>query len=622
MRTFFRHNKEKKLNNRFGSLLRRTAEHGKPEYTWAPRRLAGQIGISAAIYIWLTSVTLYTTSFTAALGASATNPHVPMGGMDFVVIGVTAFMFILTSSVWDKVPETLRHFWMSFEDFWGRPVVIVHALLHALISERFSYIRKFVGWSAVFGAVTLLLWGCRLTARLAPTLPHEINAGVALSHFMTPRMFLFTLSMLVSATLGALVLRLGFAQKWRAIFAKPKCDERPIAERLNQGTSTPVKLLHASDLHVTASEHAGLIETGQRISDAVLSEVFAAIEDDAAICDAVLLTGDITDDGAAASWERFLKLCPPGLRNKVILLPGNHDLNLQQGGVTCGGFFRRIYGWLSLAVNLKAERFDNFGRRMRQIRALCVMTELMGERAYLVDRRTNRLTTLQEYFSSHQAAIDAHISGSEGPRTPMSQLWNDMFPLVVGAGDHRVGVVLLDSVKPASINVTNAIGAMQPKAIASCEALMAATADKFDCFAIALHHHIAIPSGSTWAARFKSAFLVFENATELVEMLTKRGEPSVVLHGHRHQEYVGAVENSEVSVVATASATVGAHGRAGHGSWRVVELATAKDGCRLSTEPRHRTIEQHRSNGEETAYAAEHSGASQSSPLKVTAAHS
>lgn len=593
MRKLFRQNKEKALNSKFGSLLRRTAEHGRPEYTWAPRRLAGQIGISAAIYIWLTSATLYVTSVIAALGASATNPRVPMGAMDFVVIGVTAFMFILTSSVWDKVPETLKHFWMSFEDFLGRPVVIAHALLHALVSERFSYIRKFVGCSAVFGAVTLLLWGYRLTARLAPTLPHDINAGVALSHFMTPRMFLFTLCMLMSTTLGALVLRLGFAKKWRGIFAKPKCDETPIAEIANQGTSTPVRLLHASDLHVTACENTGLTETGEPISDAALSDVFTAIDKDAVGCDAVLLTGDITDDGAASSWERFLKLCPPSLREKIILLPGNHDLNLQQGGATRGGFWRRIYGWVCLAVQLKAERFDSFGRRMRQIRALCVMTELMGERAYLIDRRTNRLITLQEYFTSHQAAIEAHISGSQGPRAPMSQLWNDLFPLVVGAGDHRVGVVLFDSVKPASINVTNAIGATPPKAIASCETLMAATADKFDCFAIALHHHIAIPSGSTWAARFKSAFLVFENATELVEMLTKRGEPSVVFHGHRHQEYAGTVENSHVSVVATASATVGAHGQVGHGSWRVVELAAAKDGCRLSAEPRHRTIEQH-----------------------------
>jgi 3',5'-cyclic AMP phosphodiesterase CpdA len=323
-----------------------------------------------------------------------------------------------------------------------------------------------------------------------------------------------------------------------------------------------------------------------------LIDVFVAIERDAATCDAVLLTGDITDDGAAASWERFLKLCPPGLRGKVVLLPGNHDLNLQQGGVNQRGVLQQLCGWLSLVLYLRAERFDNFGRRMRQVRALCVMTELMGERAYLIDRRTNRLITLQDYFTTHQTAIEAHISGSEGPRAPMSQLWDNMFPLVVGAGNQRVGIILLDSVKRASINVTNAIGAMQTKAISACETLMAQTPDKFDCFVIALHHHIAIPSGSTWAARFKSAFLVFENATELVEMLTKRGEPSVVFHGHRHQEYLGTVQDTEVSVVATASATVGAHGRVGLGSWRIVKLAAAKDGCRLSSAPLHRNFEQ------------------------------
>lgn len=579
------------MSYEFRSLLQRTAKHGKPEYTWALRRLAGQIGISAAVYIWLTSATLYVTSIAAALGASAANPRVPMTIMDFVVIGVTAFMFILTSSVWDKVPETLKHFWVSFEDFVGRPVVIAHALLHAVIPERIDYIRKFIGWSVVFGAITLLLWGYRLTARLAPALPHEVNAGAALSHFTTPHMFLFTLSMLVSTTVGALVVRFGFTKKWRVIFAKPKYEEAPIANRPIKGASTPVRLLHASDLHVTADENAGLVETGEPMPDAVLCDVFAAIEEDAASCDAVLLTGDITDDGAASSWERFLKLCPSGVRDKIILLPGNHDLNLQQGGVKWTWSLRSLVKCVSVGVQLRAERFDNFGRRMRQIRALCVMTELMGERAYLLDRRTNRLITLREYVARHQAAIDAHINGTEGPRAPMSQLWNDMFPLVVGAGDRRVGVILFDSVKPASINLTNAIGATPSSAITSCEALMAETADKFDCFTVAVHHHIAIPAASTWGARFGSAFLVFENAAELIEMLTKRGEPSVVFHGHRHQEYIGVVKNSEVSVVATASATVGADKRVAQGSWRVVELAAAKDGCRLSTEPHHRTIE-------------------------------
>ncbi|CAH2920013.1 MAG: hypothetical protein CPSOU_3556 [uncultured Paraburkholderia sp.] len=274
----------------------------------------------------------------------------------------------------------------------------------------------------------------------------------------------------------------------------------------------------------------------------------------------------------------------------MILLPGNHDLNLQQGGAKQGNYVERCLNWMTLVVLLKAERLDSFGRRMRQIRAMCVMTELMGERAYLIDKRTKKLTTLNDYFLSHSAAIDAHVASSKGPRTTMTQIWDDMFLMVVQSGNPKIGVILLDSVKAASVNMTNAIGATPSSAISTCESLMAETADKFECFAIALHHHLAIPSGNNWRDRFKSAFLAFENAIELVEMLTRRGEPSVVFHGHRHREHMGVVENSEISVIAAASATVGPQGRVGHGSWRVVELAIDRGACRLNALPSGRRV--------------------------------
>ncbi|WGS41991.1 metallophosphoesterase [Burkholderia sp. JSH-S8] len=576
------------MKNNLRLLLRRTAEHGKPEHTWAAKRFFDLVFIGAAVYIWLTAAILYLTAIVAAIGSSAANPKVPMEIEDFAVIGVSALMFIMTSAVWHKVPETLTDFGHHLEDFVGRPVVIVQALCHSLISERFWYVRKFIGWLAVFFVFALTLWGVKMTAQFSPAIPRGFNAGTALSHFMTPKMLIFTFGVLVNSTIIALAIRFGFARKWRVIFAKPKYDDAKKINIASNTTSRTCRLVHASDLHITACEGIGMIETGEPIPDQSLHTVFDAIEKDAMNCDAVLLTGDITDDGAAQSWERFLRLLPENVYDKVILLPGNHDLNLQQGGAKQGNCFERCLNWIRLVVFLKAERLDSLGRRMRQIRAMCVMTELMGERAYLIDKRTKKLTTLKDYFVSHSAAIDAHVAGSEGPRTTMTQVWNDMFPMVVKSGDLKIGVILLDSVKAASVNMTNAIGATPSSAISTCELLMAETADKFECFAIALHHHLAIPSGNNWRDRFKSAFLVFENAIELVEMLTKRGEPSVVFHGHRHREHMGVVENSEVSVIASASATVGSHGRVGHGSWRIVELATDRGACRLNSLPSSR----------------------------------
>ncbi|WP_186032584.1 hypothetical protein, partial [Burkholderia gladioli] len=119
----------------------------------------------------------------------------------------------------------LADFGHHLEDFVGRPVVIVQAICYALVSDRFWYIRKAVGWLAVFGVFSLILWGVRITAQFSPAIPHRFNAGTSLSHFMTPEMLVFTFGVLVNATISVLAIRFGFSRKWRIIFAKPKYDD-------------------------------------------------------------------------------------------------------------------------------------------------------------------------------------------------------------------------------------------------------------------------------------------------------------------------------------------------------------------------------------------------------------
>lgn len=578
------------MNSEWILLLQKTSNPTKPETTSAFKRLIGVVLFGVAIYLWLTSAAVYVFSIVAALGSTTASPHVPMRWLDFFIIGITSLLFIITSSNWNRIPEMLRYFGKRLEDFVGRALVVGHALCHAIIPDHRWYARKFIGWLASFFALIFIVMAFRFAVALTPEIPRSIDTGIALSHFTSPQMFLFTLVLLVATTFSILLFRFGFSRKWRMIFAKPKCDDIKKLSAFDHDNYSKFRIVHASDLHVTASQEAGLIETGQPISDDVVRKVLTSIERDASDCDAVLMTGDITDDGSASAWERFLTLCPSSLHGNLILIPGNHDLNLQQGAKADTRPFRRKLNWLLSVPRLKAERFSNFGRGLRQIRAMCVMTELMGDRALLVDRRTNRVVTLADYSRSHLASINAHISSTPGPQTPMSEIWSGMFPLVVKSGTHDVGMILLDSVKPASVNATNAIGAAPSDAISRCETLMAATADTFKCFAVAVHHHLAVPKSSSLATRFKAAFLVFENAIELVEMLVKRGEPSVVLHGHRHQEYLGIVQDSDVAVVASASATVGPHGIAADGSWRIVELAVSKGACRLLTLPVRRNL--------------------------------
>src|SRR5262249_33694960 len=46
--------------------------------------------------------------------------------------------------------------------------------------------------------------------------------------------------------------------------------------------------------------------------------------------DVILITGDLTDAGISAEWAAFLDLIAvyPGLAQRMLLLPGNHDLNV------------------------------------------------------------------------------------------------------------------------------------------------------------------------------------------------------------------------------------------------------------------------------------------------------
>ncbi|CAB3780312.1 hypothetical protein LMG27177_00893 [Paraburkholderia fynbosensis] len=182
----------------------------------------------------------------------------------------------------------------------------------------------------------------------------------------------------------------------------------------------------------------------------------------------------------------------------------------------------------------------------------------------------------------------------------MTTIWDDMFPIVALIEGTRVGVVILDTVKPASINVTNAIGAVPAETIDACGELMAQMAPLCDSFVFATHHHLATPYAKKWRSRVQNAFLVFQNAVQLVDMLSKRGEPTVVFHGHRHIAYTGKVQDTDISIVASPSATVGGHARPGEGSWRVVDLQASSGACRLIGRPQFRSLTVHRQDIEST----------------------
>lgn len=84
------------------------------------------------------------------------------------------------------------------------------------------------------------------------------------------------------------------------------------------------KLLHITDTHVVAppSRVSGILDTAGRL-EACVSALVARLERLGEI-DALLVTGDLSDDGSPESYALFRELVAP-LGLQVLPVPGNHD---------------------------------------------------------------------------------------------------------------------------------------------------------------------------------------------------------------------------------------------------------------------------------------------------------
>src|SRR5215831_5621845 len=100
-------------------------------------------------------------------------------------------------------------------------------------------------------------------------------------------------------------------------------------------TSAPtVRVAHLSDLHLVGERYGCRMETGTsgprgngRIRRAL--RALEAIHAETPL-DHVLVTGDITDAGTRAEWVECFDLLrrAPALRDRVLFVPGNHDVNV------------------------------------------------------------------------------------------------------------------------------------------------------------------------------------------------------------------------------------------------------------------------------------------------------
>jgi 3',5'-cyclic AMP phosphodiesterase CpdA len=288
------------------------------------------------------------------------------------------------------------------------------------------------------------------------------------------------------------------------------------------------RIAHLSDIHVVAERYGFRVESGRagpRGNDrfqcllARLDAIHAADP-----LDFVLITGDMTDAGRSGEWAEFFGALAayPKLAERAIALPGNHDVNIADR-----------------ANPAKFELPTSPTKRLRQMRTLSALGALQGGRFHTVAARSGALgPTLTDALAPH--ATDMRAFGDAGSRRlgrALAALWEDMFPQVLPPeSETGLGIIVLNSNAETHFSFTNALGLVSAD---QARALKRVTARyPRACWIVALHHHvIEYPQRATALSERIGTALV--NGSWFVRDLQRLSGRVVVMHGHRHIDWIG-----------------------------------------------------------------------------------
>jgi hypothetical protein len=288
------------------------------------------------------------------------------------------------------------------------------------------------------------------------------------------------------------------------------------------------RVVHLSDIHVVGERYGFRIESGRAGSrgNERLKHVLAALHDFhmASPVDVILITGDTTDAGRSAEWAEFFDaLAPyPELSELIVALPGNHDLNVVD--------------------RANPARFDlpmSPNRRLRQMRTLSALASLQGSRLRVVDDRTGKPgMTLTEALEPHRQRIAAFVDqGSVRLAWALAEVWVQAFPMVLlPKTDGGLGIIVLNSNAETHFSFTNALGFVSREQARALHLITAQYPKAF--WIVALHHHLVeYPMAAKALSERIGTALV--NGTLLVRQLQRLAGRAVVMHGHRHIDWIG-----------------------------------------------------------------------------------
>ncbi|MFM8745353.1 MAG: metallophosphoesterase family protein [Aestuariivirga sp.] len=288
------------------------------------------------------------------------------------------------------------------------------------------------------------------------------------------------------------------------------------------------RIAHLSDIHVVAGPYGFRIESGRAgpRGNQRLEQVWARLatihERDP--IDLILISGDLTDAGLSTEWAAFFDtLAPyPQLVERIVGLPGNHDLNV-----------------VDRANPARLELPTSPLKRLRQLRMLSALDALQGTRTQVLDPATGKLgPSLKRYLEPHHLDIAAFADmGSFKLSLRLADIADLAFPMIVPpTSEEGLGLMILNSNADTHFSFTNALGMMslaQSRAVESVAAHYPRAG-----WIIALHHHVVeYPKPATALSERIGTALI--NGSYVVRRLQKLGGRAILMHGHRHIEWIG-----------------------------------------------------------------------------------
>ncbi|MFD1705049.1 metallophosphoesterase family protein [Methylopila henanensis] len=288
------------------------------------------------------------------------------------------------------------------------------------------------------------------------------------------------------------------------------------------------RVAHLSDLHTVGERFGFRIESGRSgpQGNGRLERTLEALAraHEAEPLDLVLFSGDMTDAGRSSEWAEFLvaiEAIAPSLRDRMLFLPGNHDVNVVD---------RSNPARLDLPFSP--------GKRLRQLRALAILAGLQGERVFVPDTSGRPKGTLSAWLAPYAGAMATFVRTGRGKRvSAIRALWDEAFPMALPPeAPGGLGVILLNSNADTHFSFTNALGLIPAEQERRLAAIVKAQPET--CWLVALHHHpVEYPRATrSLSERIGTALI---NGSWFLRQLKPAAGRIVVLHGHRHVDWTG-----------------------------------------------------------------------------------